>query len=134
MLTFCVHGVKQAFAIQQASVYIYGKATSAHSDGLRRPEMQGANALQALDVVAALINFSHCSNLKTNVPSSADGSSGGSCSTVVARTLSPPTVSVAGSLRKVIDTLGSSARRGRRATKLMPFLATDTTFQRPQGK
>ena len=56
---------------------------------------------------------------------SEDGEGRGSA---VLRTLMPPPHQVDVALRKVIDTLGSSALRRRRALKLMPFLVGGATL------
>ncbi len=50
------------------------------------------------------------------------GGGGGGAGVVVGRSLFPPPTPVAGALKRVVDTLGSGLRGGRRK-KLLPFLA-----------
>ncbi len=57
----------------------------------------------------------------------AAGASGGS---ELLRTLHPASVPVAAAIRRVIDTLGSSAWRGRRVTRLLPHLAAAVDGER----
>ena len=82
----------------------------AHAQGPLSP--LAASTLSAIMGHVAAVNQQPTTPPTTNQPVRA----------VAPRTLHPPPGSVAAALRRVIDSLGSSARRGRRATKVMPFL------------
>eukprot|EP00798_Chlamydomonas_sp_ICE-L_P017184 gene17184-23501_t len=92
----------------------------------QRRDLRGCYSSQAFNTISAIISFSQRRGLRVGLPTDSTGGTLPRLPTppspinskakpeFVFRTLTPPPVSVSGSLRKVIDTLGSSVQRGRR--------------------